>query len=107
MHGGGLLGVGADGEEALPVSVGGGGAGAVVVEAGGGDLDGFDDGSGRDAGLVHGGGRGDNRNDFGWVAGLGGGLRGGEVERKDLIDGEVLRGEDAVEALEGERAFAI
>jgi hypothetical protein len=44
VHGGGLLGVGADGEEALPVGVFGGGAGAVVVEAGGRDLDGFDDG---------------------------------------------------------------
>jgi hypothetical protein len=73
VHGGGLLGVGADGEEALPVGVPGGGAGAVVVKARGGDLDGFDDGSGRDAGLVHGGGGGDDGDDLDGVAGLGGG----------------------------------
>ena len=54
VHGGGLLGVGTDGEEALPVAVFGGGAGAVVLQTGGGDLDGFDDGRGKDAGLVHG-----------------------------------------------------
>ena len=57
-HGGGLLGVGADGEEALPLGVGGGGAdavGVIAVEPGGGDLDGFDDGRGGDSGLVHGG----------------------------------------------------
>jgi len=35
LHGCGLLGVGADSEEALPVCVSGGGAGAVVVQAGG------------------------------------------------------------------------
>ena len=46
VHGGGLLGVGADGEDALPMGVGGGGAGAIVVETRGGDLDGFDDGCG-------------------------------------------------------------
>jgi hypothetical protein len=32
---------------------------------------------------------------------------GGEVERQNLVDGEVLRGEDAVETFEGERAFAV
>ncbi len=30
-----------------------------------------------------------------------------EIDRKDLIDGDLLRGEDAIEALERERAFAI
>jgi hypothetical protein len=106
VHGGGLLGVGADGQEALPVGVAGGVAGAVVVQAGGRDLDGFDDGGLRDAGLVHGGGGGDDGNDFDGVAGLDG--RGGvEVEGEDLVDGEVLRGEDAVEAFEGEGAFAV
>ena len=54
VHCGGLLGVGADGQEALPVGVLCGQAGAVVVQTRGGDLDGFDDGRGRDAGLVHG-----------------------------------------------------
>jgi hypothetical protein len=106
IHRGGLLGVGADGEEALPVSVGGGGAGTVVVEARGGDLDGFDDGCGRDAGLVHGGGGGDDRNDLGGVAG-GDGSGGGEVEGKNLLDVEVLCGEDTVEAFEREGALAV
>jgi hypothetical protein len=35
------------------------------------------------------------------------GSGGGELEREDLVDGEVLRGEDAVEAFEGEGAFAV
>ena len=106
VHGGGLLGVGADGEEALPVGVFGGGAGAVFVEAGGGDLDGFDDGGGGDTGLVHGGGGGDDGDDFDGVAG-GDGSGGGEIEREDLLDGEVLSGEDAVETFEGEGAFSV
>jgi hypothetical protein len=55
---------------------------------------------------VHGGGGGDDGDDFDGVAGLDGG-GSGEVERQDLIDGEVLRGEDAVEAFEGEGAFAV
>ena len=77
----------------------GGGAGAVVVQAGGGDLDGFDDGGRGDAGLVHGGGGGDHGDDLDGTAGLGrdGGLRGSDVQRQDLVDGEILRGEDAVE----------
>jgi hypothetical protein len=106
FHGGGLLGVGADGEEALPVGVASGGAGAVVVQAGGGDLDGFDDGGSGDAGLVHGDGGGDDGNDFDGVAGLDG-CGSSEIEREDLVDGEVLRGEDAVKAFEGEGAFAV
>jgi hypothetical protein len=107
IHGGGLLDVGPDGEEALPVCAAGGGAGTVVVQAGGGDLDGFDDGGWSDAGLVHGGGRGDDGNNFYWVAGLDGSRGGSEVEWEDLIDGEVLRGEDAVEAFEREGALAV
>jgi hypothetical protein len=31
----------------------------------------------------------------------------GEVERQNLIDGEVLRGEDAVETFKGKRTLAI
>jgi hypothetical protein len=107
FHGGGLLGVGADGEEALPVGVARGGAGAVVVEAGGGDLDGFDDGGGGDAGLVHGSGGGDDRDDFDGVAGLVGRGGGGEVEGEELVDGEVLGGENAVEAFEGEGTLLV
>ncbi|MCU1252957.1 MAG: hypothetical protein JWQ49_5986 [Edaphobacter sp.] len=112
VHGGGLLGVGADGEEALPLGVGGGGAdavGVIAVEAGGGDLDGFDNSRWRDAGLVHGGRGRDDGDDFDRVAGVGGdgGLGCGEVDGENLIDGEVLRGEDAIEAFEGEGAFAV
>jgi hypothetical protein len=109
VHGGGLLRVGTDGEEALPVGVPRGGAGTVVVQAGGGDLDGFDDGRGRDAGLVHGGRGRDYGDDLGWIAGVGwdGGVGGGEVQWQDLVDGEILRREDTVEAFEGEGAFPI
>jgi len=109
VHRGGLLGVGADGEEALPVGVFGRGAGAVVLQAGGGDLDGFDDGCSGDAGLIHGGGGRDDGDDLDGVAGLDGdgGLGGGEVERQDLVDAEILRGEDAVETFEGKRAFTV
>jgi hypothetical protein len=116
FHGCGLLGVGADGEKALPLRVRGGGPDAVsmiAVETGGGDLDGFDDGCGGDAGLVHGGGGGDDGDDLEGVAGLGRGvggdwvLGGGELEREDLVDGEILGGEDAVEAFEGEGTFLI
>jgi hypothetical protein len=106
VHGGGLLGVGPDGEETLPMGVGSGGPGAVVVEAGGGDLDGFDDGCGRDTGFVHGGGGGYDRNDLGGIA-VGDRSGGGEVEGKYLVDVEVLRGEDAVEAFEREGALSI
>jgi hypothetical protein len=73
VHGGGLLGVGANGEETLPLGVRGGGAdavGVIAVEAGGGDLDGFDDGRGGDTGFVHGGGGGDDGDDLDGVAGL-------------------------------------
>jgi hypothetical protein len=68
VHGGGLLGVGADGEKALPMGVFGGGAGAIVVKARGGDLDGFDDGSGWDDGVVHGCRGGDDRDNFNGIA---------------------------------------
>jgi hypothetical protein len=81
-------------------------AGAVVVEAGGGDVDGFDDRGGGEAGLVHGGGGGDDGNDFDGVAGLGGG-GGSEVKREDLVDGDFLRFEDAVEAFEGEGTLLV
>jgi hypothetical protein len=112
VHGGGLLGVGADGEEALPLCVGGGGAdavGVIAVESGGGDLDGFDESRWIDAGLVHGGRGRDDGDDLDRVAGVGGdgGLGCGEVDGENLIDGEVLRGEDAIEAFEGEGAFAV
>jgi hypothetical protein len=76
VHGGGLLGVGTDGEEALPLGVTGCGSGAVVVEAGGGDVDGFDDGGGGDAGVVHGGGGGDDGDDVGEVLILRGAVGG-------------------------------
>ena len=107
FHGGGLLGVGANGQKALPVGVAGGRAGAIVVEARGRDLNGFDDGCGGDAGFVHGGGGGDDGDDFNGFAGLRGSSSGGEVEREDLVYGEVLGGEDAIEAFKGEGSFAV
>ncbi len=80
------------------------------MEARGGDLDGFDDGRGRDAGLIHGSGGGDDGDDLGGVAGVdggSGGLRGGEIEREELVDGEILRGEDAVETFERKGTFTV
>jgi hypothetical protein len=81
----------------------------IAVEAGGGDLDGFDDGRGGDASFVHGGGGGDDGEDLSGIArvGWGGGLDCCDFEREDLFDGEILRGENAVQAFEGEGAFAI
>jgi hypothetical protein len=109
IHCGGLLGVGADGEETLPMGVFCGRAGAVVVEARGGDLDGFDDGGGGDAGFVHCGGGRDDGDDLGGIAGVDweGRLGSGQVYWQELVDGEVLRGEDAVEAFEGKATLAI
>lgn len=104
-HGGGLVGVDADGDEAMPVFAGGGGAGAIFEEARGGEGDAFDDGGGRDFGLLDGDGRGDEGDGLGGVCGWGSG--GGEMEGEDLLDGEFLCGEDAVEAFEGEGSFAI
>ena len=44
LHGGGLLGIGADGDEPAPVLLCRGAAGAVFIENGGGYRDCFDDG---------------------------------------------------------------
>jgi len=85
----------------------------IAVEAGGGDLDGFDDRCGGDADLIHGGRGRDYRDDFDGVTRLDrewggdGGVGGGDLEREDLVDGEILRGEDPVEAFEGEGTFLI
>jgi hypothetical protein len=57
-------------------------------------------------GLVHRRGGGDDRNDFDGVAG-GDGISGGEFEGENLIDVEVLRGEDAVGAFEREGSLSI
>lgn len=119
VHGGGLLGVDADGEEALPVSAEGMGAGAVALEARGRDLDGLHNAAGWSVGEVHGDGGRDDGDKLHGVAGSRGvtGMQGlasvkieadAEVvaclnfERQKFVDGEVLRGEDAVEALERE-----
>lgn len=112
VHGGGLLGVCADGEEALPMGVRGGGAdaiGVIAVETGGGDLDCFDDGGGGNPGFIHGGRGRDDGNDLDWIAGLGGDGRlcGRQVDGEDLVDGEILGGEDAVETVEREGAFPV
>jgi hypothetical protein len=71
-------------------------------------VDGLDDRRGGDAGVVHGGGGGDDGYDLGGIRGRG--RCGGEsidVEGKELLDGDVLGGEDAVEALEGEGSLAV
>jgi hypothetical protein len=39
--------------------------------------------------------------------GYDGSLGGGEIEREELVDGDALRGEDAVEAIEGEGSFSV
>lgn len=109
VHGGGLLGVSTDGEEALPVGVFGGGAGAVVVEARGGDLEGFDNRARGDASVVHSDGGGDDGYNFcGITDGLRGGRRGGgQIDGEKLFYSNILRGEDAVQTFEREGAFAI
>ena len=94
------------------MGLGGGGAdavGVIAVQAGGGDLDGFDDGRGGDACFIHGGGGGDDRDDLDRIARVSWGGRLGccDFEGEDLFDGEVLRGENSVQAFEGEGAFAI
>ena len=77
------------------------------MEARGGDLDRFNHGRGGDARVVHGDGRGDDGDDFDWVGGWLWRSGGGEFEREDLLDREVLGFEDAVKAFEGEGPFAI
>jgi len=106
FHGFGLIGVKEDADVTLPVGALGSGAGAVVSQAGGGELEevgAFD----LDAGLMDdGGGGGDGDGDC---------VRGAETlaaiarrfKGNDLLDGDVLRGEDAVEAFEGEEAAAV
>ena len=93
----------------MPVGVAGRGAGGTAIEAAGGEVEGFDDGRGGDARLGEGGGRaddGDARHGVCGGAGDGDG-RGSEIEREELIDGELLRSEDAIEAFERESAPAV
>ena len=106
IHCDNLLGVGADGEESLPVCALQGWAGAIFLQAGRGDVNGLNDRSGADLGFIHRGGRRDNRDFFN---GIGRRRRGGCTEFKghDLIHREVLSGEDAVEPGEREGALAI
>lgn len=100
-HGGGLFGVDADGEEALPICAAGGGAGGAAFEPGGGEVERLDDGGRGDAGLGEGGGGTDDRDAGDGICGGGGGIRGGgEIEREELVDSELLGGEDAIEAIE-------
>lgn len=71
----------------------------------------LDDGGGGDARLGEGSGGADNGDagdgiggGAGVAAGRGG---GGEIEREELIDGELLGGEDAIKAIEREGAAAV
>lgn len=104
-HGGGLLGVDADGDEALPLGAGGKGSGGSALKAGEGDMEGLDDRGGSEAGLGEGGGGGDDGDELDGV----GGVAGGEIEGggQELIDGEALGFEDAIEAVERKGAAAI
>ena len=106
LHRGGLLGIRANGDEALPFGVLPSGAGAIVAQPGGGDLEGLDDGGGGDACLVHSGGGRDDRNNLHGVAGKFGG-DGVEFQRQNLLHGKALRGKDTVEAFEREGAFTV
>ncbi len=109
LHGGGVSGIGAQGEEAMPVGLVLGAPGAIFVEPRRGDGDALDDGMGGDDGVVHGDGGGDERDrlDLALVRWDGCGLKVDCAGRQDLGDGEVLGGEDAVETVEGEGPFAI
>ena len=110
LHRGGLLDIGADGDEALPVGAFAGGSGAVAVERRGRDGQGFDDRGGADTGIVHGDGCGDDGNCFDGVSGhgdCGRCGRGRETKREELINRDALGEQNAVEAFEGQRAPAV
>jgi len=109
VHGGGLLGVGTDGEEALPVGMAGGGRARlscsgeaetwmVSMIAAGEMRASSMAAEGETTGTI-------SMGSLVWVGD--GRVGGGEVERQNLVDGQVLRGEDAVETFKGERAFAV
>jgi hypothetical protein len=103
-----LLDVRPDGDVPLPVDGPGGGPGAIFDEPGGGDVEILDNREGGDARILHGGGGRDDGNDFdrlGFDGVRDGG--GGEFEGEELVDGELLRGEHAVETFERERTLAI
>lgn len=123
LHGGGLLDVCANGDEAQPELLRGRTSRAVFMEERGGDGNVFEDGvRGNDLGFH--GDRGRNKRDGLNGSGLGGGRgrrgEGGsgrvevdvagafeEVGGEDLVDGEVLGGENSVEAVEREGSLAI
>ncbi len=106
FHGGGMGSVEDDGDVALPVGALGGRARTIVSQTGRGQLQ-EAGATGLDAGLIeYRGGRGDGNNDCLWgaeeVVAVQGSFRG-----DDLLDGEVLGGEDAIEAFEGEEATTV
>ena len=104
-HGGGLLGVHTYSNKTLPVFAGGRGAGAVFEQARGGEGDAFDYGGGGHFGLLGGDRWGDERDGLGGIGERSAG--GGKIEGKNLLNGEFLGDEDAIEAFEREGSFAI
>lgn len=103
-HGSGLFCVDADGEEAQPLSTTGGRARGPALKPGEGEVKRLDDGGGGDAGLRKGGRRGDDGDTGDCICRSAGRV---EIKRQKLVDGELLGGEDAVQAFEGEGAAAV
>ena len=106
IHGGSLLCICADGEEALPVCALRGWPGAIVLELGCGDVNGLNDRSRSDLGFIHRSGRRDDGDCFDGI-GRRARRRCAELKGHDLIHREVLSGEDAVEPVERKGAFAV
>lgn len=106
VHGFGLFAVKRDGDVALPVDALRCGTGTVVAETGGGQAKAV-------GAIVLDGGT--MQNFGGRSDGDEGGFRGagrktaieGVFKGDDLLDGDILRGEDAVKAFEGEEAAAV
>jgi hypothetical protein len=57
----------------------------------------FDRGRRGDTRVIHGSGWGYDGHNFGWIVGLGGSFRA-EIEWQKLVNGEILRCENPVEA---------
>jgi hypothetical protein len=103
FHGRGLVGIERDGEVALPVGALGRWAGAIFAQARGRKME--NPGAiGENAGVMQdSGGRGDGNDGCLWS----GEAVGDAFEGDELLDGDILGGEDAVKAFDGEEAAAV